>query len=231
MAVDYDANDAQPSTKPEMMSNGSACSGAVWASQYLDVDCNLFNMMVNKYTRNISVTGDIKTYDMGILYIAQEASLTKSPGNLYVEYDISLRVPQIPSTIAAADSAKISFSQTTNLSAAADTIAGNSLIAQPLAGTTGYGQWYFSRAGQYLLSYAITATAAADNAPVWAVNSGNANIYDAGYSALDSATDTGIYEAIVNVIDAGAIIRISLTAITLVTGYSIRISKYGYALG
>lgn len=231
MALDYDPGDAAPANKAGMMSNMTAVSSSIWASNGIEYDCAMRQYMNNRFTRNASLATnlDVKTYDAGNLYIAIEGAATTSPGNLYVEYDISLRIPQIPSNIEAADSLKITYAATSQLSYLNDGYTGNSNLLNSLAGTTAYGQWTCPEAGQYLLSYAIGGTSTGAVIPTWSIQSGTAAVTDVGYAALNTS-GVGIYEAILNVIDAGAVVRLALATVTTITNYYLRVAKYGYAL-
>jgi hypothetical protein len=231
MALDYDSGDAAPANKAGMMSNMSAVSSSIWASNGIEYDCAMRQYMSNRFTRNASLAAnqDIKTYDAGNLYFAIEGAATTSPGNIFVEYDISLRIPQIPSNIEAADSLKITYAATSQLSYLNDGYTGNSDLLNSLAGTIAHGDWLCPTAGQYLLSYAIAGTSTGAVVPTWSVQSGSATIADVGYSAL-LTSGVGIYEAILNVLDAGATIRLALATVTTISNYYMRIAKYGYLL-
>jgi hypothetical protein len=231
MALDYDPSDAAPANKAGMMSNMSAVSSSIWASNGIEYDCAMRQYMSNRFTRNASLVAnlDVKTYDAGNLYIAIEGVATTSPGNLYVEYDISLRIPQIPSNIEAAESLKITYAATSQLSYLNDGYAGNSDLLNSLAGTIAHGDWVCPVAGQYLLSYALGGTSTGAVTPTWSVTSGSASITDIGYSAL-TTSGVGIYEAVLNVLDPGATIRLALATVTTIANYYMRVSKYGYNL-
>lgn len=230
MAIDYDAADPAPATKNELMSNPSAISCSIWASTQLDYDCSKTKYMSNRFTRISSVSGDIKTYDAGNLYFAIEGAATSSPGNIYVEYDISLRLPQIPSNLEFAQSLKITNAGTVALSNLNDGYNGNTLILNSLVGTATSGEWVCPTPGEYLLSFAIGGTAAGAVTPLWTVSSGTASITDIGYAAISATANTGIYEAILLVADAGAVISLALGALSTIANSQMRVAKYGYSL-
>lgn len=231
MALDYDAGDSAPQNKAELMSNMSAVSSSIWASNSITYDTNMRQYMSNRFTRNASLASnlDVKTYDAGNLYVAIEGAATTSPGNLYVEYDVSLRIPQIPSNLEAASSLKITFAGTSQMSYLNDGYTGNSILLNSLAGTSAHGDWVCPTPGEYLLSYAIGGTSSSSSAPTWSVQSGSATISDIGYAALAS-TGVGIYEAILSVADAGATIRLALSNLSAISNYYMRIAKYGYTI-
>lgn len=230
MAIDYDAADSAPANKAELMSNMTAVSSSIWASNSINYDCAMRQYMSNRFTRNASLTNvDIKTYDAGNLYLAIEGAATVSPGNIYVEYDVSLRIPQIPSNLEAAASLKITNAGTSQLSYLNDGYTGNTDLINSLTGTIAHADWLCPSVGEYLLTYAIQGTSSSTAAPTWSVQSGSATIADIGYAIL-GATGVGIYESVLNVLDSGATIRLALTNITGITNYSLRVAKYGYSL-
>lgn len=230
MAIDYDAADPAPATKTELMSNPSAISCSIWASTQLDYDCSKTKYMSNRFTRISSVSGDIKTYDAGNLYFAIEGAMGTSPGNIYVEYDISLRLPQIPSNLEFAQSLKITNAGTAALSNLNDGYNGNTLILNSLLGTPTTGNWVCPTPGEYLLSFAIGGTAAGAVTPVWSITSGSASITDIGYAAVSATANVGIYEAILLVADAGAVVQLALAALSTIVNSQMRVAKYGYSL-
>lgn len=230
MAIDYDAADPAPATKTELMSNPSAISCSIWASTCLDYNCSKTKYMSNRFTRISSVSGDIKTYDAGNLYFAIEGTAADSPGNIYVEYDISLRLPQIPSNLEFAQSLKITNAGTTALSNLNDGYHGNTLILNSLGGSSTVGSWVCPTPGEWLLSFAIGGTAAGTVTPTWTFSSGSGAITDIGYAAISATANVGIYEAILLVADAGAVIQLALSGLSSIANSQMRVAKYGYTL-
>jgi len=238
LCIDYDPADPAPANKASMMSNMSAIACSSWASTKLTY-VPQHDRLVNKFTRNSSLASslDIKTYDAGQLFIAAEGFAVSSPGNVFVEYDITLRIPQIPTTIETAQSLKITYGSTSALSNVNDGYAGNSNLLNSLAGSlasgTGTGAWVCPSPGQYLLEYAISGTAnSSGNVDgTWAVLSGAASITDLGQAVIPESTSAlGIYQAIINVADAGATIGLALIHLASFANYHLRVSKYGYSL-
>jgi len=238
LAYDYDSADPAPANKASMMSNMSAVSCSSWASTRLPY-VPQGNHLNNKFTRNSSLASglDIKTYDAGKFFIAAEGFAVSTPGNVYVEYDITLRIPQIPTTIETAQSLRITYGSTSAISNLNDGYAGNSNLLNSLAGSlssgTGTGAWVCPTPGQYLLEYAISGTANSSGNvdATWAVLSGAASITDLGQAVIPESTSAlGIYQAIINVADAGATIGLTLIHLASFANYYLRVSKYGYSL-
>lgn len=99
MAIDYDASDPGPETKPTLMAYKDAVRSAPWAQCVFHADRSDLHKAKTSYVRGGSVaSGDIKTYDVGNLFIAtqgQDATWNNTVGELYVEYDVELLTPQM----------------------------------------------------------------------------------------------------------------------------------------
>jgi hypothetical protein len=99
MAVDYDAADEAPPTKVDMMSYEGATRCNVW--DHTVMPCSRSTM--DDFVKGRFILGqlppegtDIKTYNLGNLFVATDgvAASTKI-GELYVDYDVDLLVPQL----------------------------------------------------------------------------------------------------------------------------------------
>lgn len=102
MAVDFDANDSAPTNKTALMSYQGAVRSAPWQASRLTCSAIDRKKMVNeRYVRSAALTGtyDIKTYDLGNLQLATVGTGATNVvlGELYVEYTVRLRTPQIQS--------------------------------------------------------------------------------------------------------------------------------------
>ena len=234
MAIDYDAADAAPITKASMLSNQSAIGTSIWNSCTLNYLPLKSADQIGKYTRQLAVAGtDIKTYDIGILYLAAESALSASPGDLYCEYDIVLKIPQVPATTALASSMKSSNTGGgVVVSSPTDARTGNIAIADPETPATS-GQWRFYAPGQYLLSLAINGTSTGAGVavtPSWSISSGGL-LTDLGYSAIDTLlASVGIYDAVITITDTAQVVSLTMANLASVVNASLRISKYGYSL-
>lgn len=100
MAIDFDAADTPPANKTTLLNMQGAMRSAPWqpfrmSSQVVDRK----KMVYERYVRSGATTSptDIKTYDMGNLQVATVGvgSGTVVLGELYVEYTVRLRTPQI----------------------------------------------------------------------------------------------------------------------------------------
>jgi hypothetical protein len=106
LVPEYDILDADPTSKVQ----ASTYLGAVEQSPWTNFSCRLESkalqpMGPKKYVRSGPVLGDLKTYDGGkFLVISQGQVDTAICGDLWVEYDLELYVPQSGSAQAGATS-------------------------------------------------------------------------------------------------------------------------------
>lgn len=101
LVPDYDAADASPTNEVIASSYKDVQEDAPWK----DIDCPLSSQDLNmtekdKYIRSgsLAVNQDIKTYDSGNMFICTIDGTAVNWGKLWVEYDVTLRVPQTPSS-------------------------------------------------------------------------------------------------------------------------------------
>jgi len=96
LAIDYDALDLNPDNKQEMAANQTYVRVPVWNDSSLTAAPSAMHAMgAKKYTRSGTVTSDLKTYDVGKLLLAVKGyPLAATLGELYVDYEVELSVPQ-----------------------------------------------------------------------------------------------------------------------------------------
>jgi len=97
MAIDYDANDAAPTTKSEIMAYHNAVRCPVWSQTDYVADKPDLSKLPQHYIRSTTVSGtDLKTYDVGNLFVCTSGCAdTSALGELYVIYDVELITPQL----------------------------------------------------------------------------------------------------------------------------------------
>jgi len=96
MALDYDAADESPSTASQMLNMNDRAGGPVWQSTRFNANLAAGDKSPSKYTRNSSVSGqDIKTFDVGNLFVTTQGVAAGTVGLLYIEYIIDLFTPQM----------------------------------------------------------------------------------------------------------------------------------------
>lgn len=100
MAIDFDAADNPPNSKQTQMSYQGAVRAAPWQPFKISaMHHNRVKMVTERYVRTgqVPANSDIKTYDVGDLYLGTVGTggTTVTLGELYVEYTVTLRTPQI----------------------------------------------------------------------------------------------------------------------------------------
>lgn len=92
----YDASDADPETEQQLSNAVDTVEESVWKS--FQVALRPSSMMAlgpRRFVRPCAVAGDIKTFDVGVLYIATNNCADTSPvGKIWLEYDFEFFVPQ-----------------------------------------------------------------------------------------------------------------------------------------
>jgi hypothetical protein len=97
---DYDAADSPPDSEQI----ASSYAGAVEDVPWKDIVCTLNQQSMHpdgkrKFVRQAALSGnlDIKTYDVGQIFCCTVDGTIVNWGKLWIEYDVSLYVPQLPS--------------------------------------------------------------------------------------------------------------------------------------
>jgi len=96
ISPDYDASDPTPTTEVQISDNYDTVEDSCWR----DIEVNLTPSAMHpigprKYVRPCAVAGDIKTFDVGVLFVAvNNETGTSAVGKLWVEYDFEFFVPQ-----------------------------------------------------------------------------------------------------------------------------------------
>lgn len=114
MAVDYDAAEDSPINKQELMAYKSAVRGPAWGEfRMICEPIDLHKFVKERYTHigdTYPSNTDKRNYDVGNLFVAvQGMSDTTVIGELYVEYELRLRTPQIPIALFAYNSGYSTF--------------------------------------------------------------------------------------------------------------------------
>lgn len=94
MLFDTDPYDDIPATIPDMMSSSLSVSCNNWSRMSLTIPPSILKSYHRYFTRIGGVPGDLKTYDVGKLIIAN-STVGGVTGNIFVDYDITFHVPQV----------------------------------------------------------------------------------------------------------------------------------------
>lgn len=97
LVPDYDPSDAPPLNEQKAMSYQGAVENAPWTNfSCALMPANMHAMGQRKYTRAGNFIGDVRTSDVGVMYVGTAATPVATLGKLWVSYDVELFVPQLP---------------------------------------------------------------------------------------------------------------------------------------
>jgi hypothetical protein len=96
LVPDYDASDPPPTTETQALDNVGAVTDSVWANVCCDLDVpSMHALGPRRYVRPCNIAGDIKTFDVGTMFICtNNVTTTPTIGKLFVEYDFEFFTPQ-----------------------------------------------------------------------------------------------------------------------------------------
>jgi len=183
MSFDFDAADAAPSSKGEQAQTVPNTECNVWMNNELNVPANPQFRYVRAGT--LAANLDVKTYDMGNLWLSTSYGNNVVGGELYVEYTVELRKPtagiDVGGEISTATTVSVApFGAT----AAASTIRG---VAFPFTREDS-DTLKVVAGGEYILTYIIqgSGTFTAAGAVPTLVSTGTTSTIQLLYTALQS---------------------------------------------
>lgn len=100
LVVDFDAGDAAPASLINAMQYSGSVSGPTWTRLSMDVkQINLGKFAKDRYIRAGAVAAnfDVKTYDLGKIYVISGNAPAAAAGVLYLDYEVELITPQVDS--------------------------------------------------------------------------------------------------------------------------------------
>lgn len=119
----YDPSDPEPITEQQLSNAVDTVECSVWKE--FRVPLNRTSMMTpgpRKFVRGALTAGDIKTFDVGVVYIATNNCVDSSPvGKLWIEYDFEFFVPQNSPNVGLTPS-KVTYYQRTTSQTFATTV-------------------------------------------------------------------------------------------------------------
>jgi hypothetical protein len=98
--MDYDSTDNAPTSEKQFLAYDGATENAVWRDSFITANvAAMFPIGPRKYVRSGAVAGDMKTYDVGTIYVGSQGCDNGNDGigKFFVEYDVELFVPQLDS--------------------------------------------------------------------------------------------------------------------------------------
>jgi len=216
IAPDYDAADSSPATEQIMSSYANVVENVPWQ----DINCLLNPSAMHpdgkrKFIRTsgLSANLDIKTYDVGALYVNTVDSTGAAPwGKLWIEYEVELHTPQAQTSLPVGLSGgKISggtMSGAMPLGSTATVDANASGISY--SNTT--GAVTFEKTGTYCIAFSFVGTVM--SAPVYTLV--NCTSLTAA-STFDAAATGGRALVMITVDASNGTLTPSLTATTVTT--------------
>lgn len=102
LAVDYDALDSAPSSKQNVYAYHHSAQSSAWDDCALSVEPQILTNRGPLFVRTGAApsVSDLKTYDLGNLWLCVSGfSGAVACGELFVEYSVSLRIPQIQNNV------------------------------------------------------------------------------------------------------------------------------------
>lgn len=241
LAIDFDAADDPPSGKQELMSMQGAVRTAPWQRIAYDARSqDLKKFGIQRYVRSGALASnlDIKTYDVGRLFFGvQGTSAVSSVGELYVNYDITFYTPQPSFGLAAANSCRAVFqnsTQTPSTPFGTEGSAGLQLIGgYPLRYRDG-NSVFFDKPGDYLVSWNVSGSSLGDGeSPPFSIGpNATFGLITVAIPALAGANETFCTGLLLLKISAfGAYLVMGQTSWVAITQVVLRVAAYSYTDG
>lgn len=233
IAVDFDAADSSPLTKQELMAMQGAVRTAPWQSCIYDAaNQNLQKFGIQRYVRSgpIGSNLDIKTYDVGNLFVASSGSSISPCGEVYVTYDITLHTPQ-PNMGQLLNNYSAKLIATTSTSGAQPYGVAPVVITGglPISYRDG-NSVYIGLPGQYLCVLDVIGSGIEDS-DVWTINAGGSGASLTFLSQASTSDIRGIAYFIVKTTTYNQFFISTLPGATTITATTLRVAAYNYALG
>lgn len=231
-SVDFDAADEQPLTKADALACHLAERGAPWTSFSMPLDRSDLWKMTQRYIRSGATLNneDIKTYDVGNLWLSTDHATVGMVGELHVSYEIELMTPQPagpPLGFKVVGGGGITNNnifgttpvKTGNLDVGVTNSPGNNLLT-------------FNTAGEYILNLHLTGQTFLNIPTTNPVITTNAT-YSAATWVVASVVAPSVSQAMICYrirANSGDDFKIDCTGLGTVTATTVRISPYPYKL-
>jgi hypothetical protein len=162
ISPDYDASDPTPTTEVQLSDNYDTVEDSCWQDIVCVLDvAAMMGSGPRKYVRPCAIAGDIKTFDIGKIFVASNNETgTTAIGKLWLDYDFEFFVPQnspSPSTYPQQTSFGTQSLSQTFTTATPTNVTWQSLEFDPLnIGLPSSGA-FTPPAGTYLVEAVVTA--------------------------------------------------------------------------
>lgn len=233
IAVDYDASDLPPVSKQDLMSYRGAVRSNVWSHcAFIASKDDLIKFGNQRYIRSGTVSGDIKTFDVGNLYIAvQGTAAAATLGEVYVEYDVSFYTPQTSITsLLESQSCTVAFSTVVSLAAPFGVKIDTRRGLLPVEWRSQNSLW-IREPGQYLVEVGLLGSGvdSTDTVDLTLHPAGVGQIAVLGFGFMvNNAKTTGRELYRVWVTDTNQYLQIAFVNITTLTQTELRIAPFAY---
>lgn len=223
LAMDFDAADAAPINKIQAMSMHRRSRSTPWQEQKMAVDgADLRKFGPQRYVRAgaIQTNQDIKTYDIGNLFLCIDNATEGVLGELHVSYDIMLMTPQYDET---GLSAKITGGGTVS-----DTqfYGDDPVVVGDLPVTATNNSLYFQQVGGYLVT--MNCTGVSIILPT--IASSTASVTDAG-GTVNGTGNSAFQDFLVDVSAVGQRLFTDWSGSSSILTSGVRVARYNYSLG
>lgn len=227
LAVDFDAQDVEPSNKTALLSYSNAVRTQPWAD--VTYTCNVSDAQIfkDRYIRTAAVaSSDIKTFDIGNFFIAtQGCADTSVLGELHVSYDLEFRTPQLDLGVFASSGSNASTGSTgitTALILGTVPVLNLAGSGMNISYNTTTGAITCNQVGTYLMTLSINATSIAA-ALASSTGTGGSSGVLIGQAGTSGAASFSFSLRIKNATDT---LIFTLPALTSPTGAVMRIASY-----
>jgi hypothetical protein len=173
--VDYNGIDGAPTGLFQMLAGANSTEWPVWQpSVKMPLDQKFLNEWRYCRSDDLPANQDIKTYDVGILYLASNGAAAGANTRIWFDYEIEFETPVLPSddSDAALVSGSIENTGSTSLTQPFGTAPVYSGILNYDSGLGDGLKVYIRDAGEYILNYFFTGTALSGATPTVATGTG-----------------------------------------------------------
>jgi len=223
LAVDYDASDAAPANKTQIMSYRNCVRSPPWSSCCNSSLREDLHKLKSNFVRSgaLAANQDVKLYDVGTFNVATQGQAnTNAVGELYVSYDVLLMTPQLDP---AANIVSSLFSGTTNAAPFSAKTGSVPATVASTGTTTSVSTWTFTQPYQGLVTAIVVGTTLTSLA--W---TGTATDNSIGV-VIDTAGTAAVAVDIVNAQIGDTLILTIANA--SISAASCRMGEYLYSLG
>lgn len=228
MAIDYDAVDAQPPNRADMMAYKGAVMCAPYAACTMRCDARTLSQS-SKFIRHALVPGtDLKTYDLGNLIVNCAGEANYTYGTLFVDYVVELSNPHVPADVPWLDSAKVETASATKAEPLTGATYTNPEPTEPVVTPVSTTRFKIEQPGEYLFNLFAGGTGLDGNHfTIAAVGDAQATATRIGW--LDTATAKA-EDWLISCIRPCVYALTSAAAATTVTSMRLRAAPYQSAL-